>query len=378
MRSLSLARLVFASLFGLAWIGLAGESLAQAPKPKEVTFKTKDYVDLVGTFYPSAKGRDAYCVMLLPNLGGKMQDQGWDTLAQELQKADFAVLAFDFRGHGNSKNISPGEQPSFGNPGKPGFWTFSYNLQAAKRFDPRQPPKTIDFKDFQTAYYSMLINDIAAAKLFLDERNDAGECNSSRMVVIGAQESAVLGLMWMYSECYRYKVLIRPAGAPPTPQFVKLTDTSEAEGLGSAVWLSMSTSLGGHRMSTDKWLNVVGTKYEVPMGFLYGSQDEASKNISQHCVKILQGNKNDKNPLTAERAIKETKLVGAGLLNKDLDTTATIVGYLSKVRDQRKAQAWKKKDVGASGFFWNLPGAFIEAKVEKEDVMNFVPVSQLR
>ena len=200
MRPLSLSRLAVGLLLGLAWTWLAPSSHAQLPKPRAASFKTKDGVELQGTFYPSPKGRDAHVVMLLHGIGGNMQQNGWDALAQELQKEEFAVLAFDFRGHGNSKNITVGAPPTPTTPGKPGFWDHQVNRQmATRRFNPAQPAKVIDHAEFNPSYLPMLVNDIAAAKLFLDERNDAMECNSSRLIVLGAQEGAALGLTWMAS-----------------------------------------------------------------------------------------------------------------------------------------------------------------------------------
>lgn len=366
MRSLSLTHLATSLLLGLALAWLAPPCLAQQPKPRTASFKTKDGVELQGTFYPSPKGRDAHVVMLLHAIGGNMQQNGWDSLAQELQKEDFAVLAFDFRGHGNSKNIT------VGGPGKLGFWDQPINRQMAiRRFNPAQPAKFIDHADFNPGYLPMLVNDIAAAKLFLDERNDAMECNSSRLIVLGAQEGAGLGLMWMASECYRFKVLQRP------PQgLLRWSDAAEADGLACAVWLSLTPTLGNRNLPTREWLELLGQKYETPMGFLYGAADTTAGNLAKQCVQVLQ--KGSKNPLTADREIKGTKAVGHGLLNKQLDATALTVNYLKKVREDRKSADWKTKKTGETGYIWTIRGGLpVEAKGEREEVMNLIPVSQL-
>lgn len=373
MRPLSFARRAAGLLFGLAWVLMASQCLAQGPKPKPATFKTGDGVELQGTFYASARGKDAHCVMLLHGIGSDTQKGGWDGLAQELQKEEFAVLAFDFRGHGGSKSVSVGSPATVGQPAKHGFWDEAINRQMATKraINPNQPPKTIDHNDFQAGYLPMLVNDIAAAKLFLDERNDAMECNSSRLIIIGAQDSAALGLIWMASECHRHKVLqYMPFGLP------RLSGDSEGEALTCALWLSANSSIGNRRLPTDTWLKLLSQKYEVPMGFLYGEQDSTAATFAKHCVKILQ--QGNKNALTAERAIKGTKLAGAGLLNKQLDTTGSIVEYLKKVREDRKGPAWKAKKPGETGYFWTLPNsAPTVAKGEKDEVMNLVPLSRL-
>ena len=70
---------------------------------------------------------------------------------------------------------------------------------------PHQPPgvrgfngpnskKLVEFKDFKTnaGYFPYLINDIAAAKVFLDRKNDEGKCNTHHLVLVG-ETGAALG-----------------------------------------------------------------------------------------------------------------------------------------------------------------------------------------
>jgi len=103
MRPLFLSRLAVA-------LPLAGMLLSpvqvQAQKMDRVKFETYDGVELHGTFYPSNKGQKAVTVLLLHKINGKSAQDGWDRLAKALQKEDFAVLSFDFRGHGDSTNIA--------------------------------------------------------------------------------------------------------------------------------------------------------------------------------------------------------------------------------------------------------------------------------
>jgi hypothetical protein len=176
----------------------------------------------------------------------------------------------------------------------------------------------------------------------------------------------------MASECYRYKVTRTDFGRP-----TQLSNEPEANSLACALWLSISPTLGNTRLPTNEWLNLVGVKQDIPMGFLYGESDQTSANFAQSCIKALQ-NAKTKNPLTAERAIKDTKLAGVKLLNKDLGTINTIVAYLTKVREDRKGPAWKAKKTNETGYAWVIRGGVpVEAKAEKEEVMNLLPLSQL-
>src|SRR5262245_6043776 len=167
---------------------------AQVPAPVKVNFESEDKVNLRGTFYPSTQGKKANTVLLLHDTGSD-RSKGWDKLAAELQKRDFAVLAFDFRGHGESKAVDAE------------FWNNAFNQRFVKGYSATKPKDTIEHKDFAKNYYSSLINDITAAKAFLDRRNDQGDCNSANLIVIGAGDGAVLGAMWIYEEQFRHRAI---------------------------------------------------------------------------------------------------------------------------------------------------------------------------
>src|SRR4051812_43416471 len=193
-------------LIGLAVLAAAllsvGPSHGQAAKnkanTKNVTFKTADSVELGGTLYPAPSGkRDATVIMLhnfdLKKGGSSSSEEGWGQLAASLQTAGYVVLTFDFRGFGESKTL--------GNKNE--FWNAKYNGLGYIRRRPGNPPDSIDHKSFNQAYVPYLVNDIAAAKAYVDKLNDNRECNSSSVILIGAGESATLGAMWMANEFHR-------------------------------------------------------------------------------------------------------------------------------------------------------------------------------
>src|SRR5262249_50434133 len=100
MQRLGQGRLTWGVLASLAWFGMQQPSAA-ADKER-VKFDTWDQVEIHGTFYPGSKGNKSPCALLLHPIGANSQMQGWDELASSLQKEGFAVLTFDFRGHGDS------------------------------------------------------------------------------------------------------------------------------------------------------------------------------------------------------------------------------------------------------------------------------------
>src|SRR5262249_8605842 len=161
--------LAVAALSGAA-AGGAGAQEEKKADFKRVPFRTGDGVELQGTFYPSPTGKRDACVLLLHNIdmrkGGSSHPDGWGHLAEGVQKDGYEVLSFDFRGFGESKGV-----------GKE-FWDARKNPHNQMLKGARKQPDSIDQKDFPVNYYPYLTTDIAAAKAFLDRKNDAGEVNS--------------------------------------------------------------------------------------------------------------------------------------------------------------------------------------------------------
>ncbi len=187
MRVLSRTHLV--SLAGLSLVLLTAISSESAAAQKEkaefsrVSFPTCDGMELAGTFYPPGAGKkDKDAVVLLvhnfSHRGGGGSHGEWDDLAAKLQKEGYSVLSFDFRGFGGSKSVSPD------------FWKFRQNQVLRGFRGGAKSAESIDQKDFPGHYYPVLINDIAAARAFLDRKNDMRDVNTSNLIVIGAGQGA--------------------------------------------------------------------------------------------------------------------------------------------------------------------------------------------
>jgi pimeloyl-ACP methyl ester carboxylesterase len=294
---------------------------ARAQKSEEVQFETFDKVELRGTFYASTKPK-APCVILLHKIGGNRQQNGWDNLAQELQK-EFAVLSFDFRGHGDSTGVGPE------------FWRNQSNflIKGAGR------SQKISFKDFPPAYYPMLANDVAAAKRYLDKQNDALACNSSNVVVIGAEEGAAIGALWIASEWQRRRFVKSFGGWTLDPK-----GRVEGEDIAAAVWLSIPKTFAGAYVG--RWLtgpfNRVRDK--TPMVFFYGEKDAKQAEASKDLFEYVKRAGREKLEFTRLRG-KDTKLAGSELLDKkSLGTSDEIATYLDKVMQKRGLRAPVMRD----------------------------------
>src|SRR5262249_12938559 len=143
MRCLLCGRLPLLLLSGLALLLLPAVGRTDPPKPQKLLFETFDKVQLQGTWFPSsADGNKSPIVILVHKIGGNDQQEGWESLAQVLQEKGLAVLAFDFRGHGDSKTV------------KPEFWALSTsNTRAIKGANPKK--QDIEWKEFLPSYYPM-------------------------------------------------------------------------------------------------------------------------------------------------------------------------------------------------------------------------------
>ncbi|HZT80344.1 MAG TPA: alpha/beta fold hydrolase [Gemmataceae bacterium] len=352
MRPLTYASVALAIGLLLSW---APASYAQkAAKGKDVTFETADGVRLSGTFYasssPKVNASEAPAVLLLHELEGNSNEAGWEELATELSKRGFAVLAFDFRGHGNSTTISDLNA----------FWSKVENRQSIPGFIGSLPPAsqkkdTISFKDFKgrTQYYPVLVNDILAARMYLDKQNDAGQCNSANIFIIGAKDGATLGAMWAVSEQYRYPARRQFPGGP-----LQREQTAEGKNIAGCIWLSANGYVGSRRMSTSSHLRVLGKDKKIPMVFVYGEKDLAAKQFADSAKQSAMGDDAITKKFTVALPVKggTEKLRGRLLLGKGLDTTEKIGNYLTNLSERLKAREAPtvKKDPDNSEFCWQM------------------------
>jgi alpha-beta hydrolase superfamily lysophospholipase len=366
-------------MFGLSWTRLALAAvvgLALSPVPgvgadvKRVQIPTFDGVKLEGNYYPNPAGKKDACVLLLhhfdPRKGGDSHSDGWDQLAEALQNAGYVVLSFDFRGFGQSKTLD--------DPAK--FWMNKHNREFVRGGEGKDGKlsETIDQKKFTQAYYPYLINDIAAAKAFLDRKNDLNDCNSSNLVVIGAGDGATLGAMWLVAMSRLQR------DRAPMLALQPQLDEPEIKDVAAAVWLSLSPNVAGRSMPLKAAHKEVGRECKVPMAFLYGSKDANGSNIAKALVKEIRNGKDL--PLTGDKGF-DTELGGSKLLQGALKTEDWIIkDYLDKVIEKRGSRERKVRESEKCRFFWAFPrpgpGArLIPAKMRGVENLDAIPLDQL-
>ena len=313
------------------------EKQPEVAKPEKVRFNSVDGVELHGKFYPSS-GMKKPVVLLLHALGEESGTKSWTSLAEELQKEGNNVLTFDFRGHGNSVNLADAEK----------FWANQHNLNLAGGKGGANK-SSIEFKNFNKAYYPALVNDIAAARAYLERtRNDEKICSTSSIIVVGAETGGTLGAIWMTSEWFRFK--LNPSVLPGMqPQ---LDSRPEGKDIIGAVFLSLSPKLGDRKVNVNSLVRVPGIKGNTHMLFMYGDDDTIGKEVARSCQTFLK--KDNKSRPAAAYPLKGSKLTGAGLLQKSLDTEKVIVAAVSEMVDA-KSNEWTEKEFKKTEYFWRIP-----------------------
>jgi len=314
MLFLSRIRILLGSLFVLGMmLCCSGTSEGQGAKvnKKNVVIKTFDGVELSGTLYPNSGGKREATVILMHDIdlkkGGTIQTPGWNGLAEALQADGYVVLAFDFRGFGESKTVDPGV-----------FWPKQHNASVRKGGGGKAT--SIEYKNFPPSYIPQLLNDIAAVKAYLDRQNDARDCNTSSTILIGAGDGAALGSLWMGHETHRRRNKNNVGGGgvgiglvQPAPVLGDL----ESKDIAAAIWLSISHNVvpGSLRSAIGPSLVAASAKNKIPVAFVFGKNDSASGQISRSYETRINGMKATGKTATAKE-IAGTKLAGDKLLLK--------------------------------------------------------------
>jgi dienelactone hydrolase len=384
MRTLSHVLFILSTALCLLLLSATGLlSASEDIESKKILFTTYDEVELSGSFYRSApapgkKDKDTV-VLLLHDFrhlkGGSSQEDGWHQLAGQLQKEGYAVFSFDFRGFGNSKSVSPK------------FWTFPHNRSGIRGGSKKNPPASIDEKDFYDNYFINLVNDIAAARAKLNELNDAGEVNSSNLVLIGAGQGATLGALWLASELRRQKDSQSDKLFPGMlPQFSRL-DEPEGNDVAAAVWLTIYPTLERRLLgpSVLRALLDEAKRARIPTLFLYAKNDVKANDFlnKNNELKTLIAESSKKKAGVKEKAIPNAgELAGSKLLSGRLKTMDYIVDYLNNVVEERGSRTRKDRQDKNYAFCWSLPWPAqnanrIVAKMPGESVIHIIPPNVL-
>lgn len=151
-----------------------------------VTF-TYDGVRLDGDYYPALEGKAKVtpCLILVHPVGPKHLTSSradFGKLPEKLQKMGYAVVAIDMRGYGKSKSVEAK------------FW----NTHTPKT----KSIETIEGKDYASSLELLeMVYDLTAVKIWLNTyKNNARECNSHVIGVIGLEQGGLIAMAWAANE----------------------------------------------------------------------------------------------------------------------------------------------------------------------------------
>ncbi|HEY2881906.1 MAG TPA: alpha/beta fold hydrolase [Pirellulales bacterium] len=276
------------------------------PAPQNVLLKpTYDGVQLSATYYPTRlekqAAKDAVPVLLLHQWKGSRAD--YNDLALDLQKAGCAVLVPDLRGHGQStRRVMP--------DGK------------ERQIDPAQISKA----DMEAMAYAEQAGagDVEVCKSYLMAKNNAGELNIDKLVVVGAEMGASLAVNWSDRD-WSWAPLL---GAGKQGQFVK-----------AVVLISPNWTFKGFNIAPA----VADRDFAANVSWLIavGSQDSKAlseaKRMQQGLERFLPP------PATPGRPLVEFLPYPTSLEGTKLLPTQKLAGEIVKFIDQQ---------VGKSGIQW--------------------------
>jgi pimeloyl-ACP methyl ester carboxylesterase len=315
-------------------------------RQEKVHFSTVDHLQLAGTLYHGWKGKQGMTVLMLHDLGSNRSSPGWKRLAEALQSEGHTVLTFDFRGHGDSKKVS--------SP----FWKYqvnkylnSYKLNTLAEHQPR----LLKLADFPSEYRPWLIEDIAAARTYLDLRHDepSGPVNTFNLVLLGAGQASALGSLWLAEEGLRYN-----ATEMGNKILVKLPEKLSVL---QAVWIGMADPLQLNPFGIHRWLEAAHEKPVVPITFIFGEED-----IDTSTLLSLPIRKKFGKPFV----IPGARLSGQKLLDTDEGAFRQIQQYLVKTlpsppsTSSSTAVNWVPREIKNLRSLWRISEKGPEGKKE--------------
>jgi pimeloyl-ACP methyl ester carboxylesterase len=314
----------------------AGTSPAQDENKMDVSFDTFDDVKLVGTFYRGQRGPESPAVLMIHKFQGNRKAPGWEELAKTLQDKGFAVLTFDLRGHGGSTSVGTK------------FWNWEHNTLHLRGGTALRNKGQVTFKDFKSGYWPVLVNDVVAARHFLDKKNDAQQCNTGSIIVIGAQEGAGLGAAWTVHEFDRRSV---PSGT--SVGAVGIRPRIPGEDIAAGVWLGpvQRSPVTGTSFRIADWFGrntSSRVRAEVPQLFIFGKQDSNSAlAVPQMLAAVRKNPEGLRTKHTFDREeVLAVNLPGQELVNNaSLNVPERILKYVDDVlTKQRKQIVWKEQN----------------------------------
>jgi dienelactone hydrolase len=338
----------------LALVPLAGDRAARAAGPefRPLTLATGDGVELAARYTPGRLGGKSPAVIVLDDVRSGGRPEVGRAVAGELASAGCAVLTFDFRGHGGSTAVTPD------------FWADPTNRRLVRRYHRARPKDRIAFADFRPGYLPALVNDVAAARAFLDRRNDAGECNTGQLYVVGFGGGATLGALWVAAEWQRFRC-VGTYGE-------RLDPAPEGRDVAGCVWVDPAPALDKRAVSLGEVVRQAGRKGEALFGLVHAAGDDAGAGLAADLFRRPADGG------AGRRVVAARAVPGDGPLAGRPGTVAAVAGLIADMREVQEVPLWEDRDFVRNRYVWARPGSGVTlAKAEGEEVFRPVPAGLL-
>lgn len=297
--------LVLASCVGMAFqLVLPSISSAQRPsagrakedpalKPRREILKTKDNVSINAFYFPSKEGKKAVPVIVVHEWKG--QAGPYMKLFMALREAGFAVVALEYRGHGNSKTYTDdrGQEQT-------------YNLATMGRRD----------------IEAIIRFDIEEVKQFLKAENNAERLNLNALCMIGIGEGAIMAGYWAARD---WKI----------PSVGRMKQGQDVKAL---VYASPEKNTNGMAMTGPlQDMNLV----RLPTLIIAGKQSPEGREAEKLGSRLEAVKKKMNRGVAAgyELFLPSTSLSGSALINDEATAIPKIVSFLKANVDVEDSQS---------------------------------------
>ncbi len=268
---------------------------AKKATSEEKTLPTKDNANVAITYFKSTGGQDTPVVVMLHGKGSSRQV--WKAYAEALQKADFAVVTVDLRGHGESTGgggaAATGKKADTGAPGK-------------------------------REYAAMVAGDMEAVKKFLRDEHQLKQLNMNKLAIVAADMSTPVAIAYTELDWKKtpYDDNVTLALKTPRGQDVQALILLSPEG--TAPGLNTSKSVDFIRVIGRPVLICVGNKSKTDLATAKKMHDQLAP----------KKDKDEDQIIYIEQY--ESPLGGTNLLNKNLGVEKHMFVFLTKhVKDHK-------------------------------------------
>lgn len=277
------------------------------PPPEDVNRESKDGVALKMTYFAGTNGKRSVPIILLHGWGGQRGDM--EALALRLQALGQTCLTVDLRGHGQSMKIKTIER------GEAVF-------------------KDLDKDKFRLRDLESMTYDIEAAKKFLLEKNNKGECNIEALGIVACDVSCSAAMQWSIADW----------AAPVLPAFKQGQDVK------ALVLLSPSPPFKGFD-GNDFFVNQI-TRKQLSVMLVAGSLDQKSLSEAKRLNTKLQAfhpkatgdDMLDRKQLDLFLVTPETELQGSKLLSRALPVVNNIANFINlRLVEKQDTYSWSDR-----------------------------------